>query len=167
MRLSTRIAIVVIVCCTVAITVIAMRPGRVSDSQQIQGQLDSAVLGANQHSIGRIMSIVSADYGDESSLDSDMLREFLVEAYKNNPVVTVTNSPADIFVTGSTATSESMLTISIGTLHNQTQNSHNLKLNWKKEQAYNLLLFPTTVWRVVHADYGSELEGAQSPYGGQ
>jgi hypothetical protein len=155
MRTSSRIAIVVLVCCAVAFVVMLCRPSNVPDTQQIGDQLASAVQGANQHSIGRIMGILSSDYHDYNQMGSDGIRYALSSAMRNAPSFSVTDTQPVIDITGNTATSQSTLTIRIQGDSGPIQISRPISLRWKKEQAYRLLLFPTTVWRVISADYGA------------
>jgi len=93
-----------------------------------------------------------------------LMRQLLSDAYRNSPTVSVSTTPAVIDVQGANATSDCTLTIRQQSDRAEPTYMHSLHMSWKKEQSYSLLLFPTTVWRVVNADYGPivELDGDEN-----
>jgi hypothetical protein len=152
MRTSTRIAIALLAGCVIVLVAMLSRPKPISDLQQIQDQLQSAVAGANQHSIGAIMSIVSQDYRDSNGLSAAAVRDALQQAYRSNPDLAVAMSPPVIDITGESATSDS--TLSVKDAQTGFNYSRPLHVVWHKEQGYRWLIFPATVWMVRDAEYG-------------
>jgi len=100
------------------------------------------------------MSVVSDDYRDDNNLDSYLLRALLGDAFRDDPGLTVSITPAVVSVTGLTATSDCTISVVDHDAQND-QYTRNFHLSWRKEQTYRFLVFPTTVWHVVSGDYGS------------
>ncbi len=160
MRSSTRIALAIVVCCIAALVIWFMRPANVSDADQIQGQIEIAVAGANQHAIGRVMSVVSSDYEDDAGLNSLSLRAYMSRAVRNVSKISVTYPNPAIVVKGTTATSDGILTVQVSdAAGGNYPYARNLHLTWRKEKGYRLIFIPTTVWRITGAQYGGSMPG--------
>lgn len=155
MRPPTRIAIAVIVVCVALLILWIARPAPPTAADLINAQIQTAVNGAENHSIGSIMSVVSSSYQDDNGMTDDGLRLMLGHAFDGSGRVSVTVSPPVIKVNGDTATSDCNLTVTDSDVGRQPIFDHTLRLNWTKEPGHHLLIIPTTVWRVTKADYGS------------
>jgi hypothetical protein len=151
MKRPTGYVLIVLACCAIALGVWFNRPRPLTDAQQIQLQLQDAVRGANRHSVGEIMSIVSSSYSDDNDLNADRLRFVLGRAYRNAPEVDISMTPPIISITGDTAVTDSTLTVRES---GQVEYSHPLHLDWQREKSLTYLGLPTMTWRVLHADYG-------------
>ncbi len=156
MRSSTRNALIFIIVCVAILLVWALHPRPQPPETAINDQLSYAVAGANAHSAGQVMSIISSDYTDSSSLNPTSLRVFLARGFNGATDAKTTMTPPTISVNGNTATSDSTITVS-GT-GGQSYFNRPVHLQWREEKGTAWLIFPMPVWRVVHADYGEGLD---------
>ena len=124
-----------------------------SDQAQIAGQLEKARAAGERHDVGGVMSIISDHYHD-SNVPSPVQLRFLLNKVQGNEPILVTQSLPVINVAGDTGTSISHLTITSAT-DGHVVYSHDITLQWQREDANRFLIFPTKVWHVVSADYGS------------
>ena len=155
MRSSTRTALIVLIVCAAALAIWFARPSHMSDSDQINAQIQTAVRGAQRRSIGAVMSVVSTSYTDDNDMNADRLRFVLGRAYRGatNDIYVSMTQPI-ITVKGDTAQSDSTLTIRDAGPSGQVYYSHPVHLEWHKEKGFQYVIFPSTTWRVTKASYG-------------
>lgn len=162
MRTSSKILLAVAVIAALVLIAIALRPKPLSPEQQIQNQTESAVAAANEHNASGIMAIVSADYMDQNGYNVDLIHALLVRGLRNTPALHASFIGTTITVQGNKATSQGYLTVQ-DEQSGHTLFSREVTLQWQKEHARSYVIYPTDVWRVVSADYGSA--GGDSGFG--
>ena len=132
---------------------IFLRQPPVSDQAQIAQQLETARAAGERHDINGVMSIFSAKYHDANVPGPVQLR-FLLNKVQGSEPVHITQSLPVISVSGDTATSTSHLEV-LSAADGQVLYSHDITVQWAREDANRYLIIPTKVWRVTSADYGS------------
>jgi hypothetical protein len=152
-RSSKRVLGIVALLVVVLAGFFLLRQPSVPDRDQITAQLDAARGAAEQHSVGGIMKIVSAEYKD-SNFNNDQLHFFLARVMRQSGRVTVLLSPPNVMVNGDSATSTSQVTV------RSRETDHVIfdqpvTLNWRREEGHRLLVLPAHVWRVVGAQYSA------------
>lgn len=154
MRTSSKILLIVAVLAVGALVALSLRRPPLGPAQQIANQMDSAVEAANQHNAGGVMEIVSADYHDDNGYNVDLIHAMLVRGLRNTPGLHASLSTPQITVDGGQATSTALLTV-VDQQSGHTLYSQEITLQWRREHARSFLVFPTDVWLVVSASYGS------------
>jgi hypothetical protein len=154
MRTSSKVLLAVVAVAAVVLIVLSLRHKPLSPQAQITAQIDSAVTAANRHNAGGVMTIISEHYRDDNGFNTDAVHALLVRSMKGQPTERVSMPNSVITVQGDTATSTGFLTVQ-DTQSGSTLYSHEVTLQWQKEPSRSFLIFPTDVWRVVGASYGS------------
>ena len=154
MRTSSKVLIAVIVAAVAILVVLSLRPKPLSPQAQITAQTDSAIAAANRHNAGGVMAIISAHYHDDNGYNTDLIHTILIRAMRGEAAQRVSLTGDMITVHGDTATSQGYLTVQDRQSGHMLY-SHQITLQWQKEPARSYLIFPTDVWRVVGASYGS------------
>ncbi|MGI4789643.1 MAG: hypothetical protein ACRYFS_12420 [Janthinobacterium lividum] len=132
---------------------VSLRQPPVTDQAQIAQQLETARAAGERQDVGGVMKIISASYHD-SNVPGPTQLQFLLNKVRGSEAVKITQSLPVVTVSGDTATSISHLQI-IAESTNQIVYSHDITLQWQREDANRFLIIPTKVWHVVSADYGS------------
>ncbi|HEX5323208.1 MAG TPA: hypothetical protein VFW40_05430 [Capsulimonadaceae bacterium] len=154
MRISSKVLLAIVVVAVVALLVISHRSAPPSDQAQIAAQTASALAAANRHNVYGVMGIISANYHDENGYTNDFVHTLLIRAMRGAPTERVTLSGQEISVQGDTASSQGYLDIQ-DAQSGRTLYSQEITLQWQKEPARSFIVFPTHVWRIVSASYGS------------
>jgi hypothetical protein len=123
-----------------------------SDQDQIASAIETARSAVQSRKASGVLTVVSADYHDPVIANVDQLHAYLIHAFRNSGPITVQTSANTITVHGNTAQSVSHVTLK-GANNGDSYFDGNITLTWKREPARRFLVFPTTTWRVVSADY--------------
>ena len=154
MRTSSKILLAVVIVAIGILIALSFHHAPLSPQQQIENQMVSAVNAANQHDTGGIMAIISADYHDENGYNVDLLHALIARGLRSTPELHASLSAPQIEVNGDQAISSAFLSVQ-DQQKGRTLYSQEVTLQWRKEHAHAFLIFPTDVWRVVSASYGS------------
>ncbi len=155
MQKSSRAALTLAaILAAVLVVYFVLRQPQPSDQEQIVAQMEAARAAAERHDAGGMMRVISADYKGATPADGnvDELHFFLSRNIGKSGPVDVALAPPSINLQGDTATSVSRLTVRTRD-DNMARYDQTITLHWKRESGYRLLVVPTTVWRVVRADF--------------
>jgi hypothetical protein len=121
------------------------------DKDQIASAIDSATAAAQRRSANGVMTYVSEDYHDTALSNVEQLHYLLGHALRNAGPISVETSTASITVQGDTA--QSVCHVIVRPQNGPPSFDSNIDLTWRKEPARRLLVFPTTTWRIISAEY--------------
>jgi hypothetical protein len=130
-----------------------VRQPTLTDQAQIAAQLEAARSAGERHDVGGVMAVVSDHYHD-ANVPSPVQLRFLLNKIQGDQPIQITQSLPVISVTGDTATSTSHLSV-VSQSDNRVLYSHDITLQWQREDGNKFVIIPTKVWRIVSADYGS------------
>lgn len=123
-----------------------------SPQDQITANIETARAGVERRSASQVLTVVSADYKDAAIANTDQLHVLLIRTFRNSGPLAVSSAGNTITVTGDTARSVTHVTVKAAD-GGTTYFDGNIVLDWKREPSKRLLVFPSSTWRVVSAEY--------------
>jgi hypothetical protein len=139
----TAVVLIILIYVTVAYATLDRR----SDLEQINALVLRGIEAVQHRDVTASVSCISPNYHDDAGMDYDRLRIMLAQAMANEPnyIITTSNPVVRAGTGGATVTLHVTLKRPIGLVFYD----HDVTLELAKEEAYHMLIMPTTQWRVI------------------